>query len=180
MSRKKRLEALETLYGKRESAIDDEPMILRSPELYNTYVYFCRASGREPADLDAIRRQYEEEGSGESFQTARNGCGNPRARGSFNSPARLPPCAGQDLRPRATKKPNDINPRFRYRPGGLNDLLRAPADLNAFMASLAVIATDVLRWEIPPDAAPAISAEAMTSSFGASAIERKSYSPNVK
>ena len=36
------------------------------------------------------------------------------------------------------------------------------------MASLAVIATDVLRWEIPPDAAPAISAEAMTSSFGAS------------
>src|ERR1700731_350417 len=34
---------------------------------------------------------------------------------------------------------------FGYRPGGLNDLLRAPADLNAFMASLAVIATDVLR-----------------------------------
>ena len=94
--------------------------------------------------------------------------------------ASLPPCAGQDLPPRATKKPNDINPRFRYRPGGLNDLLRVPADLNAFTASLAVIATDVLKWEIPPDAAPAISAEAMTSSFGASAIERKSYSPNVK
>jgi hypothetical protein len=60
-SRKKRLEALETLYGKRESAIDDEPMILRSPELYNTYVYFCRANGREPADLATIRRQYEED-----------------------------------------------------------------------------------------------------------------------
>ena len=60
-SRKKRLEALETLYGKRESAIDDEPMILRSPELYNTYVYFCRASGREPADLATIRRRYEED-----------------------------------------------------------------------------------------------------------------------
>jgi hypothetical protein len=67
-----------------------------------------------------------------------------------------------------------------YRPGGLNDLLSAPADLNAFMASLLVIATDVLRWEIPPDAATAISAEAMTSSLGASDIERKSYSPNVK
>jgi hypothetical protein len=60
-SRKKRLEALETLYGKRESAIDDEPMILRSPELYNTYVYFCRLSGREPADLATIRREYEED-----------------------------------------------------------------------------------------------------------------------
>jgi hypothetical protein len=55
-SRKKRLEALETLYGKRGSAIDDEPMILR-----NTYVYFCRASGREPADLATIRREYEED-----------------------------------------------------------------------------------------------------------------------
>jgi hypothetical protein len=32
---------------------------------------------------------------------------------------------------------------FRYRPGGLNDLLSAPADLNAFMASLLVIATDL-------------------------------------
>ena len=53
-SRKKRLEALETRYGKRESAIDDEPAILRSPELYNTYVYICRAIGKEPADLDAI------------------------------------------------------------------------------------------------------------------------------
>ena len=60
-SRKKRLEALETLYGKRESAIDDEPAILRFPELYNTYVYICRAIGKEPADLDAIRRQYEED-----------------------------------------------------------------------------------------------------------------------
>ena len=60
-SRKKRLEALETLYGKRESAIDDEPMILRSPELYNTYVYLCRARGKEPADLATIRRQYEED-----------------------------------------------------------------------------------------------------------------------
>ena len=60
-SRKKRLEALEALYGKRESATDDEPMILRSPELYNTYVNFCRASGKEPADLDTIRRQYEED-----------------------------------------------------------------------------------------------------------------------
>jgi hypothetical protein len=48
------------------------------------------------------------------------------------------------------------------------------------MASLAVIATDVLRWERPPDAATAISAEAMTSSLGASVIERTSYSPNVK
>ena len=60
-SRKKRLEALETLYGKRESAIDDEPAILRSPELYNMYINFCRAIGKEPADLDAIRRQYEED-----------------------------------------------------------------------------------------------------------------------
>ena len=60
-SRKKRLEALETLYGKRESAIDDEPAILRFPELYNTYVYFCRANGREPADLATIRRQYQED-----------------------------------------------------------------------------------------------------------------------
>ncbi len=31
------------------------------------------------------------------------------------------------------------------RPGGLNDLLRAPADLNAFLASLLVTATIVLR-----------------------------------
>jgi hypothetical protein len=60
-SRKKRLEALETLYGTRESAIDDEPMILRSPELYNMYINICRASGKEPDDLDAIRRQYEED-----------------------------------------------------------------------------------------------------------------------
>ena len=60
-SRKKRLEALETLYGKRVSAIDDEPMILRSPEFYNSYINFCRAIGKEPADLDAIRRQYEED-----------------------------------------------------------------------------------------------------------------------
>jgi hypothetical protein len=67
-----------------------------------------------------------------------------------------------------------------YRPGGLNDLLSAPADLNAFTASLAVIATAVLRWETLPDAAPAISVEAMTSSLGASVIERKSYSPKVK
>jgi hypothetical protein len=59
-SRKKRLEALETLYGKRESAAD-EPAILRSPELYNMYINFCRAIGKEPADLDAIRRQYEED-----------------------------------------------------------------------------------------------------------------------
>jgi hypothetical protein len=59
---------------------------------------------------------------------------------------------------------------FRHRPGGLNDLLSAPADLNAFMASLAVIATDVIRWDTPPDAAPAINAEAMTSSLGASVI----------
>jgi len=54
-SRKKRLEALETLYGKRESAAD-EPAILR-----NMYINFCRAIGKEPADLDAIRRQYEED-----------------------------------------------------------------------------------------------------------------------
>ena len=54
-SRKKRLEALETLYGKRESAAD-EPAILR-----NMYINFCRASGREPADLATIRRQYEED-----------------------------------------------------------------------------------------------------------------------
>ena len=60
-SRKKRLEALETLYGTRESAIDDEPMILRSPKLYNMYINICRASGKEPDDLDAIRRQYEED-----------------------------------------------------------------------------------------------------------------------
>jgi hypothetical protein len=62
-SRKKRLEALETLYGKRESAESaaDEPAILRSPELYNMYINFCRAIGKEPADLDAIRRQYEED-----------------------------------------------------------------------------------------------------------------------
>ena len=62
-SRKKRLEALETLYGKRESAESaaDEPAILLSPELYNTYVYICRASGREPADLATIRRRYEED-----------------------------------------------------------------------------------------------------------------------
>ena len=60
-SRKKRLEALETLYGKRESAIDDEPAILRSPEVYNMYINICWASGKEPADLDAIRRQYEED-----------------------------------------------------------------------------------------------------------------------
>ena len=61
LSRKKRLEALEALYGKRESATDDEPMILRFPELYNTYVNICQAIGKEPADLDAIRRQYEED-----------------------------------------------------------------------------------------------------------------------
>ena len=54
-SRKKRLEALETLYGKRESAAD-EPAILR-----NMYINFCRASGREPADLATIRWQYEED-----------------------------------------------------------------------------------------------------------------------
>jgi hypothetical protein len=60
-SRKKRLEALETLYGKRESAIDDEPAILRFPELYNTHVNICQAIGKEPADMDAIRRQYEED-----------------------------------------------------------------------------------------------------------------------
>jgi hypothetical protein len=60
-SRKKRLEALETLYGKRESAIDDEPAILRFPELYNTRVNICQAIGKEPADMDAIRRQYEED-----------------------------------------------------------------------------------------------------------------------
>ena len=60
-SRKKRLEALETLYGTRESAIDDEPMILRSPKLYNMYINSCRAIGKEPADLDVIRRQYEED-----------------------------------------------------------------------------------------------------------------------
>jgi hypothetical protein len=53
-SRKKRLEALETLYGKRESAADE-------PAIYNMYVNFCRAIGKEPADLDAIRRQYEED-----------------------------------------------------------------------------------------------------------------------
>jgi hypothetical protein len=69
---------------------------------------------------------------------------------------------------------------LRYRPAGLKDLPSAPADLNAFTASLAVIASDVFRWEIPPDAAATISAEAITSSFGASVIERKSYSPNVK
>ena len=34
-----------------------------------------------------------------------------------------------------------------------------------------------LRWETPPDATTAISAEAMTSSFGASVIERTSYLP---
>jgi hypothetical protein len=53
-SRKKRLEALETLYGKRESAADE-------PAIYNMYVNFCRAIGKEPADLDAINRQYEED-----------------------------------------------------------------------------------------------------------------------
>jgi hypothetical protein len=53
-SRKKRLEALETLYGKRESAADE-------PAIYNMYINFCRAIGKEPADLDAIRRQYEED-----------------------------------------------------------------------------------------------------------------------
>jgi hypothetical protein len=35
-----------------------------------------------------------------------------------------------------------------YRPGDLNDLLSAPADLNAFIASLLDIASDVLRWDI--------------------------------
>lgn len=60
-----------------------------------------------------------------------------------------------------------------YRPGGLNALLSAPADLNAFIASLLVIATAVLRWEIPPDAAPAISAEPMTFSLGASLINNQ-------
>ena len=60
-SRKKRLEALETLYGKRESAIDDEPAILRSPEVYNMYINFCRVIGKEPADLATIRREYEED-----------------------------------------------------------------------------------------------------------------------
>jgi len=59
-SRKKRLEALETLYGTRESTAD-EPMILRSPELYNMYINLCRAIGKEPDDLGAIRRQYEED-----------------------------------------------------------------------------------------------------------------------
>jgi hypothetical protein len=48
-SRKKRLEALETLYGKRESTIDDEPMILRSPEEYwreyRTYFHIGQAYG---------------------------------------------------------------------------------------------------------------------------------------
>jgi Helix-turn-helix of DDE superfamily endonuclease len=48
-SRKKRVEALETLYGKRESAIDDEPMILRSPEEYwreyRTYFHIGQAYG---------------------------------------------------------------------------------------------------------------------------------------
>ena len=34
-------------------------MVLRPPELYNTYVNICQAIGKEPADLDAIRRQYE-------------------------------------------------------------------------------------------------------------------------
>ena len=29
--------------------------------MYNMYINFCRASGKEPADLDAIRRQYEED-----------------------------------------------------------------------------------------------------------------------
>jgi hypothetical protein len=60
-TRKKRLDALEALYGKRESAIDDEPAILRSPELYNMYINSCRASGKEPDDLATIRRQYEED-----------------------------------------------------------------------------------------------------------------------
>jgi len=59
-SRKKRLESLETIYGTRESTAD-EPMILRSPELYNMYIDSCRAIGKEPADLDAIRREYEED-----------------------------------------------------------------------------------------------------------------------
>jgi hypothetical protein len=59
-STKKRLEALETLYGKRESATD-EAAILRSPEFYNLYVNFCRAIGREPVDLATIRREYEED-----------------------------------------------------------------------------------------------------------------------
>jgi hypothetical protein len=52
---------IEALDGKRKSATDDEPMILRSPELYNTYVNICQAIGKEPADMDAIRRQYEED-----------------------------------------------------------------------------------------------------------------------
>jgi hypothetical protein len=53
-SRKKRLEALETLYGKRESAADE-------PAIYNMYINFCRAIGKEPADLATIRRQYGED-----------------------------------------------------------------------------------------------------------------------
>jgi len=49
-------------------------------------------------------------------------------------------------------------------------LLSSAADLNAFMASLVVIATVVVRSEMPPDAAPAINAEAMICSLGASVI----------
>ena len=51
---------------------------------------------------------------------------------------------------------------------------------NAFMASWVVMATDVVRSKTSPEAAPAISADAMTCSLLAAVIERKSYLPNVR